>query len=89
MRQLYKILVILVGAFLSISASAQVNTVTFTGRDRTNQYHIPLSKVNVFNLDQLWEEVLYYPDTILVLGSVGIEDHELTSDIQLMQNVPN
>jgi uncharacterized protein (TIGR02145 family) len=89
MRQLYKILTLILFLACFVSASAQVRTVTFTGRDRTNQYHIPLSKVIVFNLDQLWEEVLYYPDTTLILGTVSVDDHNLTSGIQLMQNVPN
>ena len=71
------------------STSAQIRTVTFTGRDRTNQHHIPLSRVNVFNLDQLWEEILYYPDTVLILGTVGIDDYDSRQNVQLMQNVPN
>ena len=71
------------------NAFAQIRTVTFAGRDRTNQYHIPLSRVNVFNLDQLWEEVLYYPDTVLILGTVGVEDYDSRQNVQLMQNVPN
>lgn len=88
MRQSHKILVAILCVFCCLSLSAQVRTITFTGRDWTNHYHIPLHHVTVFNLDQLWEEVLYYPDTTLVLGTVGIEDHELLG-IQLMQNVPN
>ena len=89
MRYLYKILAVFLFVVYCTSLFAQVRTVTFTGRDRTNQYHIPLSQVKVFNLDQLWEEVLYYPDTILVLGSVGVEDYETGQNLQLMQNVPN
>ena len=89
MRYLYKILAAFLFVAYCTSLFAQVRTVTFTGRDRTNQYHIPLSQVKVFNLDQLWEEVLYYPDTILVLGSVGVEDYETGQNLQLMQNVPN
>ena len=89
MRHLYKILAGFLFVVCSTSLFAQVRTVTFTGRDRTNQYHIPLTQVTVFNLDQLWEEVLYYPDTVLVLGSVGVEDYETGQNLQLMQNVPN
>ncbi len=89
MKQFYKIFAIILGVAYSASAFAQVRTVTFTGRDRTDQYRIQVHHVTVFNLDQLWEEVLYYPDTTLVLGTVGIEDHELNSGLQLMQNVPN
>ncbi|MBQ3751093.1 MAG: hypothetical protein II865_07320 [Bacteroidales bacterium] len=89
MRHIYKILAGFLFVVCSTSLFAQVRTVTFTGRDRTNQYHIPLTQVTVFNLDQLWEEVLYYPDTVLILGSVGVEDYETGQNLQLMQNVPN
>jgi uncharacterized protein (TIGR02145 family) len=44
----------------------------------------------VFNLDQLWEEVLYYPDTILTMGDgVGIDESDILQGLRLMQNVPN
>ena len=89
MRQFYRLLTIIFCVVCVANATAQVRTVTFTGRDRTDQYHIPLSTVTVFNLDQLWEEVLYYPDTVLFLGSVGIEDFVTHQEMQLMQNVPN
>ena len=89
MRQLYKIFVFFVCVACCSGASAQVRTIKFTGRDQTSQCHIPLSHVNVFNLDQLWEEVLYYPDTTLILGAVGIDDYGQNQDVQLMQNVPN
>ncbi len=88
MRDIYRILTTVFCVAFGVNAFSQI-TVTFTGRDSTNQYHIPLDHVTVFNLDQLWEEVLNYPDTILVLGTVGVGDHEQDSDIQLMQNVPN
>ena len=89
MRPLYKIVMLLACVVCCASTSAQIRTVTFTGRDRTNQHHIPLSRVNVFNLDQLWEEILYYPDTVLILGTVGIDDYDSRQNVQLMQNVPN
>ena len=88
MRYLYKILATIFCMAFGVSSFAQI-TVTFTGRDSTNQYHIPLDHVTVFDLDQLWEEVLYYPDTTLILGTVGIDDYGCISNIQLMQNVPN
>lgn len=89
MRQAYIIIAIILCTVCGKSTSAQQQMVKFTGRDRTNQYRIKLDRVEIFNLDQLWEEVLYYPDTTLLLGTVGIEDHELNSGLQLMQNVPN
>ncbi len=89
MKQIYKTLAFFVCVACCVTATAQMRTVTFTGRDRSGHYRIPLSRVVVFNLDQLWEEILYYPDTILVLGSVGIDDYGEKQEIQLMQNVPN
>ena len=70
-------------------AHAQVLTVKFTGRDQTGQHYVKLDHVKTFNLDQLWEEVLYFPDTTLVLGGVGIIDYGNSATSQLEQNVPN
>lgn len=89
MRHFYNVLTIVACVACCASVSAQVHTVTFTGRDRTGQYHIPLHHVTVFNLDQLWEEVIYYPDTVLTMGSVGMGDHVFFSGVQIKQNVPN
>ena len=74
---------------LGISAFAQQRTVKFTGRDRTNQYRVQLDRVEIFNLDQLWEEVIYWPDTTLMMGTVGIEDLEYQASVLLLRNVPN
>ena len=74
---------------LCMSAFAQQRTVKFTGRDRTNQYRVKLDRVEIFNLDQLWEEVVYWPDTTLIMGTVGIDDYETQANVQLMRNVPN
>lgn len=71
-----------------LTMQAQVTTVSFVGTDRTGQDYVQLEHVSICNQTQLWEEHLFYPDTILRLGTVGIEDH-LTSGLQLMQNVPN
>ena len=70
-------------------AYTQTLTVKFTGRDQTGQHYVKLDHVKTFNLDQLWEEVLYFPDTTLVLGGVGIIDYGNPSNSQLEQNVPN
>ncbi|MCR4826373.1 MAG: hypothetical protein K5882_05405 [Bacteroidales bacterium] len=88
MKYFQKIWTIILSVALCSTSIAQVHTITFTGKDWTNQYHIPLHHVTVFNLDQLWEEVLYYPDTTLVLGTVGVDSYNV-QDVQLMQNVPN
>lgn len=74
--------------FAILCANAQVTTLTFVGKDRTGQDYVQLDRVSVFNQTQLWHEVLYYPDTTLRLGAVGIEDY-VENGFQLMQNVPN
>ena len=71
-----------------ISGYAQIVTVSFTGQDAKNQT-IPLNRVIVTNLTQNWQEVLYYPDTILILGSTGVNDVESIGEFLLSQNVPN
>ena len=89
MRNHRYIVLLLIGVMFSTGLFAQTRTIKFTGRDCTDQYHIPLSRVEVFNIDQLWQEVLYYPDTILVLGTTGVDDFDKPSGLQLRQNVPN
>lgn len=86
---LRKLLAIFFSIFMVLQVSAQLCTVKFTGKDRTGQYRIPLDRVCVMNEDQLWEEVLYYPDTILTMGEVGINDYRGEYGFQLHQNVPN
>ena len=74
---------------LTVSLSAQT-TLTFVGKDRTGQDYVQLSRVSVFDLDQLWHQEIYYPDTTLVLyvnGMVGVETW-CTASLQ-MQNNPN
>lgn len=69
-------------------ATAQTTTLTFTGRDANNQ-HIQLNRVVVANLTRSWQETIYYPDTILVMGSTGIEYFDNAKIFGLSQNVPN
>ena len=74
---------------LATTSLAQICTVTFTGKDRTGQYHIPLSRVVIFNHSQMWEEFLFYPDTVLTMGGVGVANYDTAGQLRLMQNVPN
>ena len=67
---------------------AQTTTLTFTGRDANNQ-HIQLNRVVVANATRSWQETLYYPDTTLTMGPVGIEDYEFGNGLVLQQNNPN
>ena len=67
---------------------AQTVTLTFTGRDADNHF-IPFNRVLVANVTQGWQETLYYPDTILVMGGTGIEENAITKSFALAQNNPN
>ena len=79
------VILVLIGVF----ALAQSVTVTFTGRDAKTQY-VQLDRVVITNLTQNWQETIYYPDTILMMGSTGIDDRDANnSTMQLSQNVPN
>lgn len=83
-----KILFWVVFVVLYLDVGAQTTTLTFTGRDADNHY-IPMSGVVVSNLTRNWQDTILYPDTILVLGNVGIGDWNSAERLQLSQNVPN
>ncbi len=64
-------------------------TLSFTGRDQYNQ-HVKLDNVLIDNVTKLWQEVLYYPDTILFIGQTGLQNHSTENPaFHLFQNVPN
>jgi len=64
-------------------------TLTFTGRNQNND-NVKLGSVFVENITQRWQEVLYYPDTTLYFGTVGLPDPVSDAlDLRLHQNVPN
>ncbi len=76
---------------LFAAVSAQTVTLTFTGRDASNQY-VPLNRVVVSNLTRGWQETLFWPDTVLVMtDQTGIEDVETfpETSLRLSQNNPN
>ena len=89
MKRILKAFAVIICMMLCTYAYTQTLTVKFTGRDQTGQHYVKLDHVKTFNLDQLWEEVLYFPDTTLVLGGVGIIDYGNPSNSQLEQNIPN
>ena len=75
-----------------MAAQSQVVTLKFVGADRTGQDYVRLHHVSVYDHDQLWHQVIYYPDTTLALyqnGTVGIVETMCTSSLQLYQNTPN
>ena len=85
MRKVLSVFLMMCGVLF---ATAQTTTLTFTGRDANNQ-HIQLNRVVVANLTRSWQETLYYPDTILTIGQVGIHDYESGNGFVLLQNNPN
>ena len=75
-----------------MAAQSQVVTLKFVGADRTGQDYVRLHHVSVYDHDQLWHQVIYYPDTTLALfqnGTVGIVGANNHSPLQLAQNTPN
>ena len=84
---LTKPLIVLLCIFTSSQMNAQV-TLTFTGSDNLDQY-VQLHHVVVENITQDWRDTLYYPDTILILSGVGLEDYTMGAAFALSQNVPN
>ena len=76
---------------LFAAVSAQTVTLTFTGRDASNQY-VSLSRVVVSNLTKGWQETLTWPDTVLTMtDQTGIGDVETQNfaSLHLSQNTPN
>ena len=84
-----KIILSLITCLLLYAYSfAQVTTLTFTGKD-VNELYVRLDRVIITNLTKSWQETIYYPDTVLIMGASGIEDTENASHFSLFQNVPN
>lgn len=70
---------------------AQNTRIAFVGKDRTGQDYIQIERVSIFDLEQLWHQVLYYPDTAIVLcesGMTSVGDLEQNT-LLLYQNTPN
>ena len=88
MNTLKNIIGIIAFLLIGFVAVAQNTTIQFVGKDRTGNDYVRLNHVSVFDEDQLWHEMLYYPDTTLFLGPVSVEDYAM-QDFRLMQNVPN
>lgn len=66
----------------------QTVTLTFTGRDADNHF-IPLNRVVIGNVTRGWQETIYYPDTVLIIGATGIEENAAREGLVLFQNNPN
>lgn len=82
------ILTILSATIFTLQAQDQA-TLRFTGQNQNGQ-HVTLSTVTVENVTHHWQEMLYYPDTVLTIGPVGIHDPQSEGKgVRLFQNVPN
>jgi len=84
MKRIISLCIVLLSVF---NLTAQT-TLTFTGRDANNHF-IPLNRVVIANATQSWQETIYYPDTVLIMGLVGVEDYENASGFELLPNTPN
>ncbi len=90
MRKIYFVLFSLVAMLLSFNSTAQeVVTLKFEAEHQDHSYQ-QLDSILVTNLTKGWTEVLYYPDTILTMNTVGIHGWENEKgSVKLYQNVPN
>ena len=89
MKHIVSILSILI---ITIStAKPQSVILTFTGRNQNDGY-VQLDHVIIKNLTKDWQEILYWPDTVLTMTYTGIENHVGAKDnspLQWTQNNPN
>ena len=87
-RYIYSVLVLVLACAVSLRAQDQV-ILKFTGQNQNGDY-VALNSVVVENITQHWQEVLYYPDTILNIELTGIGEFVLPDGgVRLFQNVPN
>jgi len=83
-KSLYTLAVILV--FYSSVIHAQMVELTFTGKSDID--YVKLDSVVIENITQGGDTILYYPDTVVMLGTVGI-DEDLKHNGFDIQNYPN
>jgi uncharacterized protein (TIGR02145 family) len=85
-----KITLLILLTIASVMAFGQCPTLqlTFTAVDST--VWVQLDSIKVMNRTQGGDTVLYYPDTVLMLTFVGINEHPDRPDgLRVMQNYPN
>jgi uncharacterized protein (TIGR02145 family) len=83
-----KIILFFIMVLIGFSVNAQITTLTFSGKDANNNY-VRLDSVLITNLTKSWQETIYYPDTILIMGGTGIEEYGTNPRFALLQNIPN
>ncbi|MCD4680997.1 MAG: T9SS type A sorting domain-containing protein, partial [Bacteroidales bacterium] len=80
------ILSFLLVAFFSF-AYTQTIELTFTGK--SGSLNVPLDSIFIENLTQGGDTMLYYPDTVIELGTIGINEGLEKKEFMVMQNFPN
>ncbi len=84
-----KLFILLSVVMMGIQVFSQPITVSFTGKDISNNY-VQIDSIIIIDLTQNWSRKLTYPDTTADLSTVGIrEQGSLTSNFTLSQNTPN
>jgi len=74
-------------ALMCFFAAAQDITLTFTGRDADGR-NVQLDRVVVTNHTKGWQEILFWPDTTLVMRNIA-GDMDRNGGLVLSQNNPN
>ena len=84
-----KLFILFTVGMLGMNSMAQSVTVSFTGKSINDDY-LQIDSIKVINLTENKFSVYKYPDTIVDLMTVGINDlnHE-TNFFKLSQNIPN
>jgi uncharacterized protein (TIGR02145 family) len=80
-------LIVLLSLVGSTTSQGQVITLTFTGQYQAAP--LPVDSVLIMNLSQGGDTTLYFPDTLLVLGTTGVVSLGATGVFALLPNHPN
>ncbi|MCD4680810.1 MAG: T9SS type A sorting domain-containing protein, partial [Bacteroidales bacterium] len=79
-------LIFMIFIFFSFS-NAQIIELTYTGK--SGSFHVPLDSILIENLTHAGDTMLYSPDTVIVLGTVGIFEDFEKNNFMVLQNYPN
>ena len=89
-KLLFSIIILLL---MPASNIAQTVTLIFTGRNDADDSYVQLDRVEIVNISKVWQETIYWPDTILTMQyGDGINDGgsiTIVPKLQLSQNTPN
>ena len=74
MKKFFLFCCLMVSALFAVSQTK----VVFTGA-MLNGTYCPFEEVKVTNMTKGWTETLVYPDTILILSGLGVEEYSSSS----------